>query len=140
MDRRGFLEQSVQLAVLSVLAGSCTDASSIMGADLNGGKDVVVTLADYPSLLQAGGIARIRGVSPPLALVNEGSDVFSAFSLVCPHQGYTVQISGSGFHCPGHGAGFDNNGEWTGGQPTSNLRQYPTQYDAGTGTVTVSSA
>ena len=140
MDRRGFLEQSVQLAVLSVLAASCTDAGSIMGADLNGGQDVVVTLADYPSLLQAGGIARIRGVSPPLALVNEGSDVFSGFSLVCPHQGYTVQIEGSSFHCPGHGARFDKNGEWTGGQPTSNLRQYPTRYDAGTGTVTVSSA
>jgi Rieske Fe-S protein len=140
MDRRGFLEQSVQLAVLTVLAGSCTDAGSITGANLNGGEDVVVTLADYASLAQPGGIARIQGVSPPLALVNEGSDVYSAFSLVCPHQGYTVQISGSGFRCPGHGARFDGEGTWTGGQPTSNLRQYPTEYDAGTGTVTITSA
>jgi len=139
MDRRGFLEQSAQLAVLTILAGACGDAGSITGLNLNNGQDVVVTLADYPSLAQAGGIARINGVSPPLAMVNEGGDVYSAFSLVCPHQGATVQITGSSFTCPAHGARFNANGNWTGGQRTSNLRQYATQYDGGAGTVTVTS-
>ncbi len=140
MDRRGFLEQSVQLAVLAVLANACTDSGSITGPNLNTGKDVVVTLSDYPSLAQVGGIARINGVSPPLALVNEGNDVYSAFSLVCPHQGVTVQVNGSSFYCPGHGARFDGNGKWTGGQPTTNLHQYATQYDASAGTVSITSA
>lgn len=137
MDRRGFLEQSVQLGVLAVLAGACTDMGSITGPELNGGKDVVVTLAEYPALAQAGGIARISGVSPPLALVNEGGDDYAAFSLVCPHQGSTVGVTGSSFVCPSHGARFDAHGQWTGGQRTSNLREYPTSYDAGAGTVTV---
>jgi len=140
MDRRGFLEQSTQLAVLAVLAAACSDTNSLTGLDLNNGVDVVVTLADYPSLSQAGGIARVSGVSPPVAMVNEGNDVYSAFSLVCPHQGATVQITGSRFVCPAHGARFDAEGNWTGGQPTNNLHQYATQYDAGAGTVTVTSA
>jgi Rieske Fe-S protein len=139
MDRRGFLEQSVQLGVLAVLAGACTDTGSITGPELNGGKDVVVTLAEYPALAQAGGIARINGVSPPLALVNEGGEVFAGFSMVCPHQGSTVRVTGSSFVCPSHGARFDANGQWTGGQPTSNLLEYPTSYDAEAGTVTVTS-
>jgi Rieske Fe-S protein len=140
MDRRGFLEQSVQMGVLAVLAGACTDMGSVTGLDLNGGKDVVVTLAEYPALAQAGGIARISGVSPPLALVNERGANYAAFSLVCPHQGSTVQVTGSSFVCPAHGARFDANGQWTGGQHTSSLREYSTSYDAEAGTVTVTSA
>lgn len=137
MDRRDFLGKSA-LGALVVLAGSsCTAADSIAGPGLGSGKDVVVTLADYPVLSSAGGIARISGVSPPLALVNEGNDAFSAFSLQCPHAGSTVQVSGSAFVCPNHGARFDVNGKWTGGQRTSNLRQYAATYDAGAGTVRV---
>lgn len=140
MDRRGFLEQGIQLGVLAALAGACTDIGSITGPELNGGQDVVVTLADYPALAQAGGIARISGVSPPLAMVNEGNEVYSAFSLVCPHQGATLGVTGSGFLCPRHGARFNALGQWTGGQPTTNLREYATAYDAETGTVRVTSA
>jgi len=140
MDRRGFLEQSVQLGVIAVLAGACSDLGSITGPKLNNGEDVVVDLVDYPVLADPGGIARISGVSPPLALVNEGNDVYSAFSLVCPHQGSTLQVTGSRFVCPAHGARFDADGKWTGGQPTSNLRQYRTEFDASAGTVRITSA
>jgi Rieske Fe-S protein len=136
MDRRGFLGQSA-LGALAVLAGSCTVADSITGPGLGSGNDVVVTLADYPVLATPGGIARISGVSPALALVNEGNGVYSAFSLSCPHAGSTVQISGSSFVCPNHGARFDANGKWTGGQRTSNLRSYATTFDAQAGTVRV---
>ena len=137
MDRRDFLGKS-SLGALAVLAGSsCTAADSIAGPGLGSGNDVVVTLADYPVLASPGGIARISGVSPPLALVNEGDDTFSAFSLRCPHAGTTVQVSGSSFVCPNHGARFDGHGTWTGGQRSSNLRQYAATYDAGAGTVHV---
>jgi Rieske Fe-S protein len=118
----------------------CGDVGSITGPGLNNGQDVVVTLADYPVLARAGGIARISGVAPPLALVNEGNEVYSAFSLVCPHQGATVQVGGSGFTCPSHGARFNANGQWTGGQTTSNLRKYSTTFDSAAGTVRITSA
>jgi len=134
MDRRDFLERSA-LSALAVLVGSCTATDSLTGPGL--GQEVLVKLSDYPALAQAGGAARISGVSPPLALVNEGADTFAAFSLVCPHAGATVQLTGSSFVCPAHGARFDANGTWTGGQRTSNLRSYPTSYDAAAGTVRV---
>jgi Rieske Fe-S protein len=74
----------------------------------------------------------------PLAIVHETSTSFSAFSLVCPHAGNTVQSEGAqGFYCPGHGARFSLTGQWIGGQPTSSLRSYPVQYNAATGTLTV---
>lgn len=134
MERRDFFERTA-LSALAVLAGACADIGSVTGPDLKA--EVTVTLADYPALGLAGGAARIAGVSPPLAVVNEGGGVYRAFSLVCPHAGTTVQLSGSQFVCPNHGARFDLNGTWTGGQRTSNLREYPTTYDEATGTVHV---
>jgi Rieske Fe-S protein len=49
-----------------------------------------------------------------------------------------VNESGSRFVCPVHGATFDLNGNWIGGQPTSNMRQYATTYDAASNTLTIS--
>ena len=46
-------------------------------------------------------------------------NTFLALSLICPHQGTTVQIAGAAFYCPGHGAMFAADGSWTGGQATS---------------------
>jgi len=133
MDRRDFLSQSARLGALAALAGACTDGGSITGL----GQDVVVDLADYPALAEVGGVSRISGVRAPLALVNTGSDSYAAFSLSCPHQGTTVQWTGSAFVCPNHGARFTADGDWTGGERTSNLREYATQYDSATGTVRV---
>jgi len=132
MDRRDFLSQSARLGVLTALAGACTDGGSISGL----GQDVVVDLAAYPALAEVGGVARISGVRA-LALVNMGSGSFAAFSLSCPHQGTTVQWTGSAFVCPNHGARFAGDGHWTGGERTSNLREYVTEYDATAGTVLV---
>jgi Rieske Fe-S protein len=57
---------------------------------------------------------------------------------VCTHQGGIVNESGNRFVCPVHGATFDLNGNWIGGQRTSNLHQYATTYDAATNTLTIS--
>ena len=62
---------------------------------------------------------------------------FVALSRVCPHQGSIVNVNGSGFLCPGHGATFTATGTWTGGQRTSNLHAYATSYDAASGVVTI---
>lgn len=139
MERRDFLTQSTLLSVVAVLAGACNGlGGGITGPDRN--LDVVVNLDDYPALGQAGGVARISGTSTPVALVNMGSGTFAAFSLVCPHQGSTVQWTGSAFVCPNHGARFASDGHWTGGQPTSNLYEYVTQYDMGANTVHITGA
>lgn len=136
LPRREFLGKSISLAALALLAGACSDVGSITGPTLN--KDILVNLNDYPELASTGGVARLKGVSPPIALANLGSSQYAALSLVCPHAGSTVQWSGNTFVCPNHGARFASDGEWTGGQPTTNLREYPTSYDSAAGTVTIS--
>lgn len=137
LPRRDFLTRSAALSALAVLAGACGDLGALTGPSTLD-KDIVVKLADYPALAQAGGVARISGVSLPIALVNLGAGSWAALSLSCPHQGTTVQANGSGFLCPNHGARFAADGAWTGGQRTSSLRRYPTTYDAQAGTVVVS--
>lgn len=83
----------------------------------------------------------IRGACACLALagcaIGDGEATFAALSRICPHQGATVNLAGSGFQCPRHGAQFTLAGTWTGGQHTSNLRSYATSYDATTGVLTV---
>jgi Rieske Fe-S protein len=81
---------------------------------------------------------RVNGTNIPLALVNEGAGKYVALSLVCTHAGATVQWTGNVFICPQHGAEFASDGHWIGGQPTSGLVSFPTTYDAGAGTVTIS--
>ena len=133
LDRRGFLGRSVALAALGLLAAACDN--TITNPTLT--QDVVVNLADYPVLAEDGGVARIAGLSTPVAVANLGGDTYVALSLVCPHAGGTVGWSGTQFVCPVHGARFAEDGRWTGGQPTSSLREYPTTYDAAAGTVTI---
>ena len=72
-----------------------------------------------------------------MAIVRTGASTFEALSLVCPHEGATVGVSSTGFTCPRHGARFNADGTWIGGQRTSSLHSYATSYDAGTGVVTV---
>lgn len=135
-DRRSFLGQTARLAALAVLASACSNIDSITGPGLDA--DVLVKLADYPELAQPVSAVRVRDVNTPLALVNLGGGAYAALSLICPHQGTTVQWTGGAFLCPNHGARFAADGEWTGGQPTGNLREYITTYDAQAGTVLIS--
>jgi Rieske Fe-S protein len=98
----------------------------------------VVTPADFPALSTVGGIARVDGGhGSPVAAVRTGDNQYAAFSLVCPHQGATVAIKGSGFQCPQHGARFNADGSWAGGQPTSNLQMLSAVYDRASGSLTI---
>ena len=73
----------------------------------------------------------------PVAIVRTSTTSFLALSRVCPHAGNVVQLSGNGFLCPGHGAMFNIDGTWAGGQRTSSLHQYPSSYDPSTNTLTI---
>jgi len=136
LDRRAFLGSGVKAAVLAVLAGSCTSITGLDGSSLDA--DVLVTLSDYPTLSQVGGVAGVRGGSLPLALVHIGQSDFRAFSRVCPHAGTTVDWTGEDFLCPNHGAAFASDGHWVGGQPTRNLWEFAATYDEVAGTVLIS--
>ena len=133
IGRRTFLAQSALLAAAAALA-AC-GVSDATAPDLTGQASIKVT--DYPALASVGGIAMVTIQGSPLAIVHTGTSTYVALSRVCPHQGSTVNQSGSGFLCPNHGARFAADGTWVGGQPTSSLRSYATSYDATSGTLTI---
>ncbi len=133
LSRRTFLAHMAVAGVAAFLAGCAGGSSTGPSGPLE------VTVANFPPLASIGGIARVDGNSgKPIAAVRTGDSQYAAFSLVCPHQGATVGIDGSGFRCPQHGARFAADGSWTGGQPTSNLHSLPTQFDSATGILTIS--
>ncbi len=136
-SRRQFVSGSLLLAVSSVLLDACGDG--VIGASngaIPGAVDSTITLSQYPSLAAVGGIARITGTSSPVAVAHTASGTYQAYSLVCPHEGTTVNINGAGFLCPNHGAAFDVNGAWVQSrQRTTALAKIPVTYDATAGTL-----
>lgn len=132
IDRRAFISQATLAAAALALAACGADAATAP-ATVNG----TIVVSDYASLATPGGIALVTVQGAQLAIVRTGSSDFVALSRVCPHQGATVDAETTGFVCPRHGARFDIRGTWTGGQPTSNLRSYPTSYDPSSGILTI---
>jgi Rieske Fe-S protein len=135
ITRRELLERT--------LAGLGLGALAACGASLFTAPSITaftIKLADFPSLASVGGLAIVDDGArsgDPVAVARTGTSTFVALSLICPHRGSAVQISGSGFYCPGHGATFAANGSWTGGQPTSNLGSYRISYDTTNGTLQI---
>lgn len=141
MDRRAFISQGTLAIVAAVLAEGCGtgvwDALAPSTFDL--GAAMTVKAANFPALASIGGVARVDGgTGTPIAVVRTASATFAAFSLICPHQGTTVNLTATGFQCPNHGAQFDKSGSWIGGQVTGNLVSYPVTFDAATGILTIS--
>ncbi|HEY1951259.1 MAG TPA: Rieske 2Fe-2S domain-containing protein [Gemmatimonadaceae bacterium] len=137
-SRREFLAAATASAVTAVLLTACGGNPS-GGTTLTGPVSLTVQVSSYPALANVGGIARVDSGGTPIALVRTGAAAFAAFSLICPHFGCTVNINGSAFLCPCHGARFASTGTWIGGQRTSNLSSLNATYDSAAGTVTVTS-
>jgi Rieske Fe-S protein len=135
VSRRAFLGGTM-VAVAALLA-ACGDGQGGGGNPLAPGEAVVVRIADVAALAQVGGIARVNTSGGAVAVVHVSQDTYAAFSMRCPHQGTTVNISGGGFVCPNHNARFNAAGQWTGGQRTGNLVSVPLAYDAAAGTLTL---
>lgn len=140
INRRDFLQNSSLAAVSAFLASACGGRIDF-GSGLNGPSAALdgfsIRLRDYPTLSQVGSIAVVTAPLP-LAVVRESPSSYAVFSLVCPHGGTTVGLSGEGFKCPNHGATWDNTGTWTGGQPTSGLTRLQATLDSAAGTLVVS--
>jgi Rieske Fe-S protein len=127
--------QSGILAAVAALA-ACGAASDSTAPSIPANSQVDV--GNYPALATVGGVALVSLSGAPIAIVRTSATSFIALSRVCPHQGGIVNESNTRFVCPNHGATFDLNGNWIGGQPTSNLHQYTTSYDATSNTLTIS--
>ena len=132
LSRRQFVIHG-SLATVAILLAGCAGG----GPTSPGSVNMTLTVSDYPALANVGGVAYVTSANNPLAVVRTGSDTFDAVSRICPHAGGTVNSNGNGFTCPVHGAQFTDSGTWAGGQPTSSLTSYTTQYDAGTGILTI---
>jgi cytochrome b6-f complex iron-sulfur subunit len=139
LGRREFLGAAA-LTALALLEAACGDGQiGGTGPGSTSGGTLVVTLSQYAALAAVGGVARVDGGNgSPVALVRTGPASFVALSLVCTHEGTTVNINGSGFLCPNHGARFSGTGQWLGGQVTSSLKTIATTYNAATGQVAIS--
>jgi Rieske Fe-S protein len=133
LGRRAFLSRSVLAAAAALAAcggvGDGLTAPSSIGSS--------ITVASYPALASAGGVAVVSLSGTRLAIVRTGTATFEALSLVCPHEGGSINPSGAGFLCSKHGAQFSATGTWAGGQRTTNMRAYPTTYDETAGTLTI---
>jgi Rieske Fe-S protein len=134
LTRRQFVERSTLAAVVTFLA-ACGGGAS--GGSPTVSQPYTFNVSSYAALSTVGGIARVNAGSAPVAVVRTGSDSFLAFSMVCPHQGTTINITGGAFVCPNHGARFNAQGQWTGGERTSNLRSVALSYDSASGTLTL---
>jgi cytochrome b6-f complex iron-sulfur subunit len=149
LQRREFLGAAA-LTALALLETACGNGQigptavdttgttgTTAGTTVSGNK-LIVTVSAYSALATTGGAARVDGGGgTPVALVRTGAASFSAFSLRCPHEGFTVSVQSSRFYCQAHGAQFALSGSWTGGQRTSNLASLAVSYDAAAGTVSI---
>lgn len=135
IDRRDFVTRAA--AAIAAVALAACGMSSESPTSPGTVSSTTLTLSNYPALDAVGGVATTRVDGIPLAIVRTGDASFAAFSRICPHQGGTINLVGSRFQCPVHGATFDLSGQWIGGQRTTNMRQYPATYDAATDTLTV---
>lgn len=135
-SRRDFVATGALAAVGAFLAACGSDEGSPTSP---GAVNLTVTLANFPALAAPGGIARVTTSGTPVAVVRSDSGTYRAFSMVCPHQGSTININGSGFRCPNHGATFNANGAWTGGERTSGLFEFKVTSNTSAGTITITS-
>ena len=129
VSRRGFLAESAALAAVAAFFAACGDVSITDPTDT-----IQVRVSDFPGLATTNQLVLIDGSR---AAKRTGATTFAAYSRSCTHEGTRINLSGSGFHCPNHGARFDNDGNVTAGPANRALTRLATSYDASTDTLTI---
>src|SRR4051812_13642001 len=130
ISRRAFLADAATIAALTTLFAACVDSSAI---DAPVGK-VDVKVGDFPGLATVNQLVRI---DDQRAAKRTGAGTFVAFSRRCTHEGFPVDVSGSGFICEAHGSRYDNDGKVTLGPATQPLPTLATAYDTVTDILTI---
>ena len=140
MERRDFLHDISQ-ATVAICAGTLLAACS-KSSDNNvpappGGGNALVT-ANLNSELTSVGSSKISGsVIVIRTAAGNVAASFVALSLICTHQGCTVNYdsAASGFKCPCHGSEYNISGAVTQGPAPSALSKYTVKVTNNTLTV-----
>ena len=127
MQRRHFISNLTQTATgvtaVSLLA-ACSKSSNTPSNNNPGGGSTTLISANLGTEIDAVGDSKIAGTNIVIreATGNDASS-FKAFSLICTHQGCTVNYDDSGnvFNCPCHGSKYDGNGGVLNGPATKAL-------------------
>lgn len=142
LDRRQFLASASLLSLGALATASCGDGV-ISGPSVVPGfpeETLQIDPRQVTALQQVGGRTVVtQGVSSPVLVERVTEGQYRALSLVCPHRGTIVNVNGDGFLCPNHGARFDRDGTWLGGQATSDLAPLGVKVNAD-GTLTIGGA
>jgi Rieske Fe-S protein len=118
MDRKDFIISACALCgvgLASSLLDSCAKTQVVnFTLDLNNSAN--------SALRSVGGYVIANGGN---TIVMNTISGYKALSLICTHNGCTVNYRGAGgFLCPCHGGTYDANGNVTGGPPPSPLPTY----------------
>lgn len=128
MQRRDFISNLTQTATgvtaVSLLAACSKSSGSPSGNNNPGGGTHTLISANLDTEIDSVGDSKVSGTNIVIreATTNDASS-FKAFSLVCTHQGCTVNYDDSGnvFNCPCHGSKYDGNGNVLNGPATKAL-------------------
>lgn len=117
MDRKDFLITT---------CAACGITSTLVFIDSCTKRDTVSFTLDLSSpansaLAHTGGYVIANNGT---VIVIKTSSGYSALSLICTHQGCTVNFTGSSFVCPCHGSTYSASGTVTRGPAPSPLAQY----------------
>jgi Rieske Fe-S protein len=134
VTRREFLTQSALAAATAAFLAACGDGQIGGSAITDPGGSTTITVAGFPGLATAGTLVMVDGFR---AVKRTGTTTFAAFSRKCTHEGFPVDLSGTGFICNNHGSRFDNNGQVTLGPASRDLTQLVTSYDPATDKLTI---
>lgn len=133
LSRRGLITGICGIAALSMTPLSA-EAASVIKKTSNG--KLTIRVRDISKVVAVGSSVQIGKVKgQPVALMRSGPSAFSAFSLLCPHQGVTVVKDGEGWICNAHGSKFEKDGELNFGPATTALSKVPVKVSSGVITI-----
>lgn len=148
ITRRQFFESSGNLlltglgvSVFASLLASCGNDKNPTGPGDNGTseKTFTVNLSDDPALQQVGGFKTFQLGGTPVILFRISDTTFKTLSLVCTHQGCTIdwQSANNKFDCACHGSQFDKDGNVLRGPAARSLDSFRTEFKSDTNQVII---
>jgi Rieske Fe-S protein len=135
-NRRTFIAGACGALVAGIVGLEAALPANAVGVKkLKNGK-MQLTISKLPKLAKAGGVVGITVRGAAVAVVCTAPGRYSAFDLRCPHQGVTVNASGSTWVCPAHQSVFDPlTGDRLSGPTPRGLTKVKTAFKAGVLTV-----
>ena len=133
LSRRGLITGICGIAALS-MTPLTAEAASVIKKTSNG--KLAIRVRDISKVVAVGASVQIGKVKgQPVALMRSGPSAYSAFSLLCPHQGVTVVKDADGWVCEAHGSKFEKDGALNFGPATTALSKVPVKVSAGVITI-----